>query len=51
VVENVRERLAVSNRGKEKFHVVRFNFGKLNELEVRKQYHIRLLNRFALWEN
>jgi hypothetical protein len=36
VVANVRERLTERKRAAHKFHVERFNFGKLNELEVRK---------------
>jgi len=31
--------------------VERFNLRKLNELEVRKQYHIMISNRFATLEN
>jgi hypothetical protein len=31
--------------------VERFNHGKLNELEVRKQYQIKISNRFITWEN
>jgi hypothetical protein len=31
--------------------VERFNLRKLNELEVRKQYQIRISNRFAALEN
>jgi hypothetical protein len=30
---------------------VRFNIRKLSELEVRKQYHIKMLNLFAPLEN
>jgi len=38
----VRKRLAVSKRAAQKFHLERFNFRKLNELEVRKQYRIKI---------
>jgi len=31
--------------------VERFNFRKLNELEVRKQYQIKISNSFAALEN
>jgi len=31
--------------------VERFNFRKLNELEVRKQYQIKISNRLAALEN
>jgi hypothetical protein len=51
VVANVRERLAVIKRAAQKFQLGRFNFRKLNELEVRKQNQIKFSNRFALWKN
>jgi transposase len=34
-----------------KFDVGRFNFRKLNKLEVRKQYQAEILNRFTALEN
>ena len=37
VVAKVREKLAVSKQAAQKFDGERFNLGKLNELEVRKQ--------------
>jgi len=51
VVVKVRERLAVSKQAAQKFDVERLNLKKLNELEVRKQYHIMISNRFAALEN
>jgi hypothetical protein len=51
VVAKVRERLAVSKQAAQKFDVKRLNLTKLNELEVRKQYHIKISNRFAALEN
>jgi hypothetical protein len=51
VVPKVRERLTVSNRPAYEFHVERFNFRKLNELEVRKQYQIESAKRFTLCKN
>jgi hypothetical protein len=48
VVANARERLAVSKQAAQNFHVGRFNFRKINGLEFRKQYHIKISNRFAL---
>jgi len=36
VVTKVRERLAVNKQAPQKFDAERFNFWKLNELEVRK---------------
>jgi hypothetical protein len=51
VVAKVRERLAVSKRAAQKFDGERFNFRKLNELEVRKEYHTEITNRSAALEN
>jgi len=51
VVAKVSERLAVSKQAAQKFDVERFNFRKLNDLEVRKQYQIKLSKRFADLEN
>jgi hypothetical protein len=45
VVAKVRERLAVSKQAAQQF--VR----KLSELEVKKQYQIEIINRFAALEN
>ena len=47
----VRERLAVSKEVAQRFDVKRFNLTKLRELEVRKQYQIKISNRFAALEN
>ena len=51
MVAKVRERLAVGKQAAQKFNWERFNLGKLNELEVRKQYQIEITNRFAALEN
>jgi hypothetical protein len=51
VVEKVRERLGLSKQAAQKFDAERFNLKKLSELEVRKQYQIKILNRFAALEN
>jgi hypothetical protein len=51
VVAKVRERLAVSKQAAEKFDVKRFNLKKLSELEVRKQYQLKISNRSATLEN
>ena len=39
--------MAVSKEAVQAFDGKRFNLGKLNELEVRKQYQIEITNRFA----
>jgi hypothetical protein len=51
VVENVRERLAVSKQEAQKFDVERFNLRELNELEVGKQYQIEITNGFVALES
>jgi len=51
VAAKVMERLAVSKQAAQKFDVERFNLRKLNELEVRKQYHSEISNGFAALEN
>jgi hypothetical protein len=51
MVAKDREILAVSKEVAQKFDVERFNLRKLNELEVSKQYKIKVTNRFAALEN
>jgi hypothetical protein len=43
--------LAVRKQEAEKFDVERFNLRKQSELEVRKKYHVKISNRFAVLEN
>ena len=47
VVEKVQERLVVSKQAAWTFVVERFNLRKLKEVEVRKQYKIKITNRFV----
>jgi hypothetical protein len=51
IVTIVRERLAVSKQETQKSDEERFNLKKLSELEVRKQYQIKISNRSAALEN
>jgi hypothetical protein len=51
VVTEVMERLVVSKQADQNFDVERFNLRKLSKLEVRKQHHIKILNRFTGLEN
>jgi hypothetical protein len=51
VVAKVRERLAVSKQAAQKCDVEIFNLKKLSELEGRKQYQLKISNRFAALEN
>ena len=50
MVAEVRERLAVSKQT-QKFDVERLNLRNLNELEVRKQYQIKISKNFTALEN
>jgi len=51
VVAKVRERLAESKQVAQQFDVERFNLRKLIELEVKKQYQIKISKTFATLEN
>jgi hypothetical protein len=43
--------LTISKQAAQNFDGERFNLKKLNELEIRKQYQIKISNRFAALEN
>ena len=47
MIAKVRERLTVSKEESQRSDVERFNLGKLNDLDVWKQYHIKVSNRFV----
>jgi hypothetical protein len=49
-VAEVRERLAVGKQAAQKFDGERFNLRKLNELEVRKRYQIKISHRLVALE-
>ena len=51
MVAKVRERLAVHKQAAQEVVGERFNLRKLNELEVRKRYQIKITNRFAALGN
>jgi hypothetical protein len=51
VVATFMERLAVSQRAVKKFDVEIFNLRKVSELEIRKQYQIKISNKFTNLEN
>ena len=50
-LQKVRERVTVSKRAAQKFDVETFNFRALNELELRKNYKIKILNSSSASEN
>jgi hypothetical protein len=51
VVAKVRGKLAIIKQTAQKFNVQRFNLRKLNELEGRKQYRVKISNKSAVSEN
>jgi hypothetical protein len=51
LVTKVRERLAASEQAAQNFDGERFNLRKRNELDVRKQYQVKISNRFAALES
>jgi len=51
VVAKIQERFKVSKQAAQSFDGERFNLRKLNDLEVRKQFQIEIINRFAALEN
>jgi hypothetical protein len=51
VVAKVTERLTVNKEAAQNLDGGRFNLRKLNELEIMKQYQIKISNSFAALEN
>jgi hypothetical protein len=51
MVAKVSKRLVVNKPAAQKYDVDRFNLRKLSELEIRKQYQIKIINRFGALEN
>jgi hypothetical protein len=49
VVAKVREGLAVGKQAVQKFDGERFNLRKLNELEVKEKYQIKIKIGLQLW--
>jgi hypothetical protein len=49
-VAKVREQLEVNKQRSHRFHMERFNLNKLNEVEGKEQYHVKVSNRFAALE-
>jgi hypothetical protein len=47
----IRERQAVNKRGSHKFHMERFNFKKLKEVQGKEKYRVEVSNRFAALED
>jgi hypothetical protein len=50
-LQNLGKNLAVFKQATQNFDAERFNLKKLNQLEVKKQYQIKISNRFAALEN
>jgi hypothetical protein len=51
VAANVGETLLVSKQAVQKFGMERFNPKKLNDMEHKKQYQLKIANRYAALEN
>jgi hypothetical protein len=51
VVAKVRERLAVNKQRSYRFHMEKFNFKKLNEIESKEQFRVEVSNRFPALED
>jgi len=51
MVAKIMESLAVSKQAAQKFGVEGFNLRNLSDLEVRKEYQIKILNSLAALEN
>jgi hypothetical protein len=51
VVVKVRGRPAVSKQTMHRFYMERFRVKKLNEVESKEQYGVKISNRFAALEN
>ena len=49
VIAKVRERLAVGKQAAQRVDRQKFNLGKLNDLEVRKQYQIDIKRGLQPW--
>jgi hypothetical protein len=49
--KGVRERLAVNKQRSQRFHMERFNFKKLNDVEGKEQFRVQFSNRFAALED
>jgi hypothetical protein len=51
VVAKFREKLAVSKKTTQRFHIEKFNLKKLYVAKSKEQYPIEIANRFAVLEN
>jgi hypothetical protein len=51
VVADVRERLAVRKQTTHRFHMARSYLMKLNEVEGKEQYRVKISNRYSALEN
>jgi hypothetical protein len=51
VEAKMRERLVVNKQRSHRFHMERFNFKKLNEVEGKEQFRVEVSNRFPILED
>jgi hypothetical protein len=50
VVAKVRETLAVNKQGSHRFHMERFNLKKLNKVEGKEKYRVKVPIGLQLWD-
>jgi hypothetical protein len=50
VSAKAREKLSVNKQAMQSFYVERFNIKKLNGVEGKEQYHVKISNVFAVLE-
>jgi hypothetical protein len=50
-VAKLRERISVSKRARQNFHLERFGLKKLDDIEVKEKYQVEISNRFAALES
>jgi hypothetical protein len=48
ILAKVRERLAVNRQQSQRFSMERLNFKKLNEVESKEQFRVKVTNRWKL---
>jgi hypothetical protein len=51
VVAKLRERISISKRAREKYHLRRFDLRKLDNVDVKEKYQVEISNRFSALEN
>jgi hypothetical protein len=50
-VAKLRERISISKEARQKFDLERFDLRKLDDVEVKEKYQVKISNRFGALEN